>query len=99
MTNAGVGGLIKVLAVDQLLRLHFDTPLKFDAIAALEPKPHPCIIRRGHFETQIFNNGANAFDLLRVRRRQFAFTDVEACLLYTSPSPRDRQKSRMPSSA
>ena len=25
--------------------------------------------------------------------------DVETCLLYTSPSPRDRQKSRMPSSA
>ena len=25
--------------------------------------------------------------------------DVKACLLYTSPSPRDRQKSRMPSSA
>ena len=24
---------------------------------------------------------------------------AEACLLYTSPSPRDRQKSRMPSSA
>ena len=24
---------------------------------------------------------------------------IEACLLYTSPSPRDRQKSRMPSSA
>src|SRR5665213_919335 len=24
---------------------------------------------------------------------------VDACLLYTSPSPRDRQKSRMPSSA
>ena len=25
--------------------------------------------------------------------------DAETCLLYTSPSPRDRQKSRMPSSA
>ena len=25
--------------------------------------------------------------------------DLESCLLYTSPSPRDRQKSRMPSSA
>ena len=25
--------------------------------------------------------------------------DCEFCLLYTSPSPRDRQKSRMPSSA
>ena len=32
----------------------------------------------------------------------FSFTapdDPVACLLYTSPSPRDRQKSRMPSSA
>ena len=26
-------------------------------------------------------------------------TMVSGCLLYTSPSPRDRQKSRMPSSA
>ena len=26
-------------------------------------------------------------------------SEEEACLLYTSPSPRDRQKSRMPSSA
>ena len=25
--------------------------------------------------------------------------EIKACLLYTSPSPRDRQKSRMPSSA
>ena len=25
--------------------------------------------------------------------------EVRGCLLYTSPSPRDRQKSRMPSSA
>ena len=25
--------------------------------------------------------------------------NVRSCLLYTSPSPRDRQKSRMPSSA
>ena len=25
--------------------------------------------------------------------------DVEPCLLYTSPSPRDRTRSRMPSSA
>ena len=26
-------------------------------------------------------------------------TEIKCCLLYTSPSPRDRQKSRMPSSA
>ena len=29
----------------------------------------------------------------------FADQDSYSCLLYTSPSPRDRQKSRMPSSA
>ena len=29
----------------------------------------------------------------------FLLTENEGCLLYTSPSPRDRQKSRMPSSA
>ena len=27
------------------------------------------------------------------------FVELKSCLLYTSPSPRDRQKSRMPSSA
>ena len=32
------------------------------------------------------------------RSREFQ-ADASACLLYTSPSPRDRQKSRMPSSA
>ena len=29
----------------------------------------------------------------------FTFGNDSICLLYTSPSPRDRQKSRMPSSA
>ena len=31
--------------------------------------------------------------------RVMALTRNDSCLLYTSPSPRDRQKSRMPSSA
>ena len=30
---------------------------------------------------------------------EFATVGIIGCLLYTSPSPRDRQKSRMPSSA
>ena len=30
---------------------------------------------------------------------EFSLPKLMACLLYTSPSPRDRQKSRMPSSA
>ena len=32
-------------------------------------------------------------------RDGLTFCNIYACLLYTSPSPRDRQKSRMPSSA
>ena len=32
-------------------------------------------------------------------RLGFDYDDTDACLLYTSPSPRDRTRSRMPSSA
>ena len=32
-------------------------------------------------------------------KRLFAVDGVDSCLLYTSPSPRDRTRSRMPSSA
>ena len=38
---------------------------------------------------------ARYFELLSFK----PMSEVNACLLYTSPSPRDRQKSRMPSSA
>ena len=33
------------------------------------------------------------------QERDQVLEGLQACLLYTSPSPRDRQKSRMPSSA
>ena len=32
-------------------------------------------------------------------KQEYTYKVFIACLLYTSPSPRDRQKSRMPSSA
>ena len=52
-------------------------------------------------------NGIYIIDLqktLKKFREAYAFVrdlaaDGGTCLLYTSPSPRDRQKSRMPSSA
>src|SRR5665213_2470925 len=41
--------------------------------------------------------GAVALGVVNPRRiKAFRDADLEACLLYTSPSPRDRQKSRMP---
>ena len=46
---------------------------------------------------KIFNETAKSVDQGGGKRKgSFA---VYFCLLYTSPSPRDRQKSRMPSSA
>ena len=41
----------------------------------------------------------NMIDPFRLTAEDVAYTPYPLCLLYTSPSPRDRQKSRMPSSA
>src|SRR5665213_1997177 len=45
------------------------------------------------------NIGATVFTGGAIRFRIYSDYGLSACLLYTSPSPRDRQKSRMPSSA
>ena len=42
---------------------------------------------------------ASGLECLRFAKERFPDMQVMICLLYTSPSPRDRQKSRMPSSA
>ena len=58
----------------------------------------------------IRNEGGNQLKVVDVNKIQQSgeyennslvdrFNRVYSCLLYTSPSPRDRQKSRMPSSA
>ena len=53
--------------------------------------------------TQIVILGSSAFvpfmQLSGSNRREVIEDLLDICLLYTSPSPRDRQKSRMPSSA
>src|SRR5665213_1366554 len=49
---------------------------------------------------EVFSSNADAVDLQNVRPLiplQIDPPDHKNCLLYTSPSPRDRQKSRMPS--
>ena len=42
---------------------------------------------------------ANGFLIPEIQRNSELGTGVKTCLLYTSPSPRDRTRSRMPSSA
>eukprot|EP01015_Nassula_variabilis_P032930 TRINITY_DN7819_c0_g1_i16.p1 TRINITY_DN7819_c0_g1~~TRINITY_DN7819_c0_g1_i16.p1 ORF type:complete len:145 (+),score=34.01 TRINITY_DN7819_c0_g1_i16:66-500(+) len=46
-----------------------------------------------------FENFANSLVEKQIFTQDCVNTLVRPCLLYTSPSPRDRQKSRMPSSA
>ena len=50
-------------------------------------------VNEGNFRTYV-----TAEIVLKVQNSSVA-SSVKSCLLYTSPSPRDRQKSRMPSSA
>ena len=45
------------------------------------------------------NLGASAEDVIFVEIDYLAAANAKTCLLYTSPSPRDRTRSRMPSSA
>ena len=55
----------------------------------------------GHsFDFEFAPTGASAIDLVGEPYPDSTHEIcMNACLLYTSPSPRDRQKSRMPSSA
>ena len=66
-----------------------------ELIKGLDGKPNHCVVLiEDHllFDEELIRQHANVF--VDCRQHQF-----EICLLYTSPSPRDRQKSRMPSSA
>ena len=54
--------------------------------------------------TEIIHNGkgekgSSKYQIKGVGRREAPVDVPKTCLLYTSPSPRDRTRSRMPSSA
>ena len=51
------------------------------------------------YEQALRENERLRQDLIRLEASIRQYRELEGCLLYTSPSPRDRQKSRMPSSA
>ena len=84
-------------------------PLRLLALAATAaafvlPAPKPSTILRSQVEDKVDAKGDGTM-LYNVKGpTNTAKSDDEeglpwCCLLYTSPSPRDRQKSRMPSSA
>ena len=62
-------------------------------------KPHAGIDAKRQWLSDRLNEG-HVFRKLNAKATVFIeYAPLETCLLYTSPSPRDRQKSRMPSSA
>ena len=65
-------------------------------IQLIKEAPHDCI---GQLLLNSNDDVAPISPLLQVEKMDFMGTSKATCLLYTSPSPRDRQKSRMPSSA
>ena len=57
-------------------------------------------MNNGKFVTdEIVNKLITNFVFDPNKKNRLIFDGYPSCLLYTSPSPRDRQKSRMPSSA
>ena len=62
-----------------------------------EDKPVEIGLLQRYATDSVLDNGVKLFSRKKDTGKSIAV--VGACLLYTSPSPRDRQKSRMPSSA
>src|SRR5665811_1667210 len=63
----------------------------------------PAVIEDGYINwycgKELKTNGTSGAKCNRDGKYRCVVPSIEACLLYTSPSPRDRTRSRMPSSA
>ena len=64
-------------------------------VIALWTEIGECVARAGIQKLLLFNGHGGQVSVMDIVARELR----TRCLLYTSPSPRDRQKSRMPSSA
>src|SRR5665213_16873 len=99
-TGLAAGSRLKTLAQDlaRLLRVHRrrDTVLDLPALLGAHQIP---AIGAGAMDAEALGDAViGHIDRLALILRHQDL-QIGGCLLYTSPSPRDRQKSRMPSSA
>ena len=71
-----------------------------EALARLDKHEAECALRYEMIQLQLDEHNRRFDKLEKMMQGGFAsIAIIITCLLYTSPSPRDRQKSRMPSSA
>ena len=89
--------------IDKLLEKGYHNELFYEI---LESKPEEEVgqVLIMTEEIDVSDLKAELLEFEKINRTQSYTSDIDhsnsfACLLYTSPSPRDRQKSRMPSSA
>ena len=85
---SGIFILVILLGFGQGMQNGIAEEFKEDAVSSIWVWP-----RRTTVEYKGMNPGR------RIQLRNENYETITTCLLYTSPSPRDRQKSRMPSSA
>ena len=94
-------GLESLFDVDQHIKEH-DAWEKEKIVAILkESKTHPIKPAGIPLQMMILRaryNSQRAYEIYEFNSTM-AYDELKDCLLYTSPSPRDRTRSRMPSSA
>ena len=81
--------------------LHFDeqvaSDLEFDVVRGMLAEK--CNQPTAEARAQVLRPRKDRKTIVRLLEETEELRRMRTCLLYTSPSPRDRQKSRMPSSA
>ena len=94
------GNKISVLVGDYLLSRAFKLMVKNKSLKLLEILSQTSLIlARGQIQDVGNNQNVNLTEKKYLSIIDAKTAELFSCLLYTSPSPRDRQKSRMPSSA
>ena len=89
---ADKGGMVVHVTYPDNFMQEMETTISQIASLADDPKMKAVVM------TEAIPGTVEAFRRIRAQRPDILLI-ANTCLLYTSPSPRDRQKSRMPSSA
>src|SRR5674476_657767 len=81
--------------IDSLISFHIECLVDIRSFPGSRRYPH---FNKEALEVSLPENNIKYIHLRELGGRRRARPDsINTCLLYTSPSPRDRQKSRMPS--